>query len=209
MRALAYADSCFFSGAEKAWDAVVRGLSAHPEVELWVAAPESNHRLRAVATGAAANGSRLLPAPAQPPRIAAAALLDPRRRRAVRALVEQAAPDVVLVNLPSAEYGATPLAVARPDGPPVVALLHVPHSLRRVGFTLGRARDRLASMAIRRAAAVCVVAPSAARTASLHWRYPGTVAVVPLPAPEMTVTPPPEARRRLGLPPGPLVAVIG
>jgi glycosyltransferase involved in cell wall biosynthesis len=206
-RVLAYTDSRIYSGAEALFAAVVRGLADRPAYELRCAAPATNRVLSDALREASGRGP--LDVPAQPLPLAALHLLDPRRRRGASRAMSEWKPDVLLVNLPSAEYGATPL-LARPEGVSAVGILHVPGSPRRLGFRLGRLRERLARRALGGLDAVCVLTESAARTYEELWAGDGTrIRTINLPRPHLDRLDRDEARNALGLPPGPIVGIAG
>jgi glycosyltransferase involved in cell wall biosynthesis len=174
------------------------------------AAPHSNESL--TDTLAAATRRTPLDVPAQPLRGAAAHLYDPRRRRRVSRVLAAGEWDVMLVNLPSAELGTTPLWVQRPERPPALGLLHIAGSFRELGFRFGGVRERLAGRLVRRAEGVCVLSDSAARTFARVWGGGSGAAarVVRLPRPEVTPLGKEEARAGLGLPPAPaLIGIAG
>jgi glycosyltransferase involved in cell wall biosynthesis len=206
LRVLAYSDSGIFSGAEAVMRDVIRGLTESPRYDVSCAAPRENSDLWEAFAEAA--GRPPLHVPAQPLRLAAIHLFDPRRARRAARVVAQARPDVLLANLPSAEYGGTPLRLRR--RPPAVGLLHVVGSPRRLGFRLGRLREALARRVLRRLEAVCVITESAAREYEEVWQAGRTrVRAMRLPRPRVTAADSGDARRLLGLPPGPLVGIAG
>src|SRR5580765_8797667 len=105
-RVLAYADSRVYGGAEAYFCRLVRALARSPRLELSAAAPEE---ASAVSAGLGeAVGNPPVQVPSQGTRLSALHLYDPRRLVAVRHLLASVPHDVLLVNLPSAEYGATP-----------------------------------------------------------------------------------------------------
>lgn len=208
VRVLAYADSRVFSGAEAVHCDLVRGLATSSALELRCLAPRANaalaERLREV-TGEA-------PGDVPQQRLAAAALdlYAPRRRAAVGRALSVSPFDVMLVNLPSVEYGATPVLAGRPPGSRSVGFLHVPGSPAELGFRLGGLRERLARKPISRFDAVCVVADSARRTFERLWGGPDVaVHVVRLPAPSVQPVPRERARAELGLPAGVVIGMGG
>ena len=204
---LAYSDSRIFSGAEAVLRDVVAGLARRPGVRVQCAAPRENTVLWEALAGS--SGRAPLDVPSQPLRVAAAHLYDPlRRRRVARALAGSDA-DVLLANLPSAEYGGTPLPLW-PAERPAVGFLHVAGSPNRLGFRLGRLREALARRPLRRLDAVCVLGDSAARTYEELWNRKETlVRTVRLPRPELQRSPAEQARAALGLPQGPLIGIAG
>jgi glycosyltransferase involved in cell wall biosynthesis len=208
VRVLAYADSCVFSGAEAVHCDLVRGLAASSDLELRCLAPRANVAFAEClreATGEA-------PGDVPPQRLAAAALdlYSPRRRAAVGRAVTARPCDVMLVNLPSVEYGATPVLARHPRGARRVGFLHVPGSPAELGFRLGGLRERLARRPMSRFDAICVVADSARRTFERLWRGPDVaVHVVHLPAPRVKPVPREQARAELGLPAGVVIGMGG
>ena len=207
VRVLAYADSRLFSGAEAVHCELVRGLKASAAIELRCAAPLSNRtlaeRLREIA------GEDPIDVPSQRPSAAAFDLYSPRRRAAVDRALSGVDFDVLLVNLPSAEYGATPLA-AHSLHAKSIGVLHVPGSPRSLGFRLGGARERLAKHALRRLDAVCVLTESAADDFRALWNGNGsTVGLVRLPKPTLERVDRVAARAELGLPDGTVVGIAG
>ena len=174
------------------------------------AAPHSNESL--TDTLSAATGRTPLDVPAQPLRGAAGHLYDPRRRRRVSRVLAAGEWDVMLVNLPSAELGTTPLWARRPERPPALGLLHIAGSFRELGFRCGGARERLARRLVRRAEGVCVLSDSAARTFARVWGGGSGPAarVVRLPRPHVERVPRGDARESLGLPrAAPLIGIAG
>lgn len=208
VRVLAYADSGVFSGAEAVHCDLMRGLAASAAIELRCLAPRQNdtftRRLRE-ATGVAPGN-----VPAQRLALAALDLYSPARRKAVGRALSDGPFDVMVVNLPSAEYGATPMLARRPPGTRSVGFLHVPGSPRELGFRLGRLREQLARRPMSRFDAVCVVADSARRTFERLWAGPDVaVHVVHLPAPTPEPVPREHARAELGLPDGVVIGMAG
>lgn len=206
MRVLAYADSNLFSGAEAVHCDLVRGLAASSALALRCAAPLSNQRLAGRLEEV--TGEVPLHVPAQRPFGAAFDLYSPSRRAAVQGALDSAPYDVLLVNLPSAEYGGTPLIAWHPATARIVGLLHVPGSFNELGFRLGWLRDRLAHRVMSRLDALCVVAESAADTARSWVRNNVPISVVPLSIPRVERISREEARERLGLPSGKTVVGI-
>lgn len=208
MRVLAYADSRVFSGAEAVHCDLARGLAASAALELRCLAPRTNVELAEGLKGATGEAPRDVPSQ----RLAGAALdlYSPRRRAAVGRAISASPFDVMLVNLPSAEYGATPMLARRLAETKSVGFLHVPGSPAELGFRFGRLRERLAQRPISRFDAVCVVADSAKRTFERLWAGPDVaVHVIHLPAPTVTPVPRDEARAELGLPAGVVIGMAG
>jgi glycosyltransferase involved in cell wall biosynthesis len=118
--------------------------------------------------------------------------------------------DAMLLNLPSAELGATPLFVDPPLRPPTLGLLHIAGSFKELGFRLGAARERLARRAIRRLDAACLLSGSALETYARVWGGAEARAhVVRLPRPGVESCARQQARASLGLPDAPLVGIVG
>jgi glycosyltransferase involved in cell wall biosynthesis len=207
LQVLAYSDSRIFSGAEAVMRDVVAGLARRPGFRVQCAAPRENTALWEALTDSFERAP--LDVPSQPLRVAATHLYDPlRRRRTARVLAESGA-DVLLANLPSAEYGGTPLLLW-PAERPAVGFLHVAGSPHRLGFRLGRLREALARRPLRRLDAVCVLGDSAARTYEELWNGKETlVRTVRLPRPELQRSPAEQARAALGLPQGPMIGIAG
>jgi glycosyltransferase involved in cell wall biosynthesis len=208
VRVLAYADSGVFSGAEAVHCDLARGLAASSAVELRCLAPRANRELAECLRGA--TGEEPGDVPAQRLPIAALDLYSPGRRAAVGRALSASPFEVMLVNLPSAEYGATPMLARLPAAAKSVGFLHVPGSPAELGFRFGRLRERLARGPISRFDAICVVADSAKRTFERLWAGPDVaVHVVHLPAPRLSPVPKQEARAELGLPGGVVIGMAG
>jgi glycosyltransferase involved in cell wall biosynthesis len=208
IRVLTYADSRLFSGAESFFCQVVGALARRPTLEVTAAAPAENEEL-SNALANVVSGEQPLAVPSQPIRLAALHLYNRGRIESVRRALVQCSSDVVLTNLPSAEYGATPLVAIRTSEVPVVGLLHVHHRFTDVDFRLGRLREHLARRAIQRARQLCVLTPSAAEMVRQFWAPAVGTSVVPLPQPHVGKVARAEARRRLSLPNTPIVGVVG
>ena len=206
-RVLVYADSRIYGGAEAYFCRLVGALARSPRLELSAAAPEE---ASAVAAGLGeAVGSPPAPVPGQGTRLSAIHMYDPRRLVAVRRLLASIPHDVLLVNLPSAEYGATPLLASR-DRKPAVGVLHIHQGFAEVGFRLGRIRTALARPAMRRLDAVCVLSAWAGDFARRFWLHrDAEIVVVPMTVPHVERVDRAAARRRLGLPDGPVVGIAG
>jgi len=196
-RVLAYSDSKVFGGAEAVFCDIVEGLRRRPGLDLAVAAPAANGDLIRRLRGS--GGEQPLDVPAQALPLAAFDLHNPLRLRAVRKVVSDVDPDVLLVNLPSAEYGPTPLRLELP-GVRGVGLLHVSGSPRDLGFHLGAARERLARRALSSLDVACVLSEGAAEFFRARWSGgETTVQRISLPRPRVERIARAEARRRLGL----------
>lgn len=210
LRVLAYADSTIFSGAESLFCELVSGLSSDPGFEVSAAAPASNRRLHDAlieATGA----STVTDVPAQQLPVAAVFLHDPRRTRAVRKALSGLDVDVILVNLPSAEYGVTPLVVRQPAGVPAVGVIHISRTMEELDFRLGGLRTRIARRLIRRLDRVCLLSQNAAAAFRRDWDAPSvSTDVFHMPEPKVERQDRGQARERLGLPAGEtVIATIG
>jgi len=206
---LAYSDSAAFSGAEEFFCRLLGDLSRRSSLELSLAAPPRNTELVRTMERAVGGATRRIAVPSQPIPLGAIHLYDPRRAATVRRALASCPADVVLLNLPSAEYGATPLA-AGPPSAPTVGLLHIHQDLDDLGFRLGWLRSRLARRAIRRLDYACLLSPWACAEAERAWTFTRTaLEIVPVPRPAVEVTAQTEARRSLSLPDGPLVGIAG
>lgn len=207
VRIIAYADSTVVSGAERVFVRAVSDLARTADIRVDLAGTPVilDH---ASSSGAAIEAT--IEVPGQMTRLAALALVDPRRRQLVRRALSGRAWDVALVNLPSAEYGATPLADGVLGGTPAVGLLHIHQALSTLPFRFGGVRERLAGDALRRATRVCVLSSWAAAQVSEGWRIPpGNIDVMPMLEPAVVRIAPAVARARLGLPEGQLVGIAG
>lgn len=210
MKLVAYADSLYFSGAEQVFVELVARLEAHPDHRVTCAAPPANKRLWTALSGSV-GPNRMIGVPEQPARLGALHLLDPRRHRAVRNALEDHGFDAMLINLPSAEYGGTPLLACPALAARSLGLLHIHHSLRAAGFRWARVRSYVSRRALGRAAHISVVAPGARNELTRIWGVPPErLSVFPLPRPSVRRLPAEVARDRLGLPGDRrLVALIG
>ena len=205
-RLLAYADSKVHSGAEMVFCDVVRGLAQRPGIEVSAAAPAENEELTAAL--AAATGTDPLEVPAQALPLAAFDLFRPGRLGRAERAIGALAPDVLFVNLPSAEYGALPLRAGLRCLR--IGLLHVHGSPRELGFRLGSAREALARRALRGLDAVAVLTPSAEAAYRRLWDPGDTeTALLPLPTPVINRRDKAAARAALGLPGGELIGIAG
>ena len=91
---------------------------------------------------------------------------------------------MLLLNLPSTEYGSAPLLA--PHCPPTIGLLHIHQSLEELGFRLGRLRDAAARRALRNLNTLCVLSEVAREEVS-SWSDGIDVRVVPLPRPKVPI----------------------
>jgi glycosyltransferase involved in cell wall biosynthesis len=207
VKVIAYADSGVVSGAEKVFARVLRDVTRRSGIRLDLAASP------VVADDVARSGvmvERVIEIPRQMTRLAALALVDPRRRRLVGRALSGGEWDVALVNLPSVEYGATPLVGDALDGIPTVGVLHVHQTLSTLGFRLGGLRERIAGPALRRTTRLCVLSRWAAEQVSTGWGVPPVrIDVMPILEPEIERLPAGTARSRLGLSAGTLVGIAG
>jgi len=208
VKVLAYTDSEIFSGAEMVLCDLVRGLSQRSSIDLEIAAPASNIALTQ-ALCRAGDGMSPIDVKAQPLPLAAVHLFDPRRRHRLGQALKGLEPDVLLVNLPSAEYGGLPLR-RRMTGAKTLGLLHVPGSPRALGFRLGAIRERLARHVLANLDSVGVLSESAIEIYRHHWDN-GATAIhhLRLPRPKVEVWDRVEARRSLGLSNAPLIGIAG
>lgn len=200
LRVLAYSDSLYFSGAEAIFCGVVEALARRSWCAVSCAAPRENHVLVEEITRAC--GSAPVPVPGQCGSAAAFFLYDPLRQSRIRRVLEEHRWDVLLVNLPSAEYGSTPLLLDLGGCGKTVGLMHIHHRLGEVGFRLGAMREWLSRRAIRRLDGLCVVSPWARDLAESFWVDPAVtqVHVIRTPRPRVGRLPKEVARARLGLP---------
>lgn len=200
VRVIVYADSAIFSGAEALLCDVVSGLAGEPGFELAIAAPPANRELTERLCDAAAT-TLAYRVPAQPLPVAAVHLFDPRRLRQVRSALAEAKADALLVNLPSLEYGSTPLVADPLPSVPSLGLAHITGSMKSLGFRLGGPREALARRAVRRLDRVMVLSDHAAAEFPVAWRRPGIPAdVIRMPLPDLQREDRTVAREKLGLP---------
>lgn len=210
VRVLAYADSRIFSGAESFFCRLVADLSASSTLAVTCAAPSTNEELVAALAEASRSHTRPLDVPDQPLRLAALHLYDARRREAVRRLADRAQWDVLLMNLPTAEYGSTPLASGLSTCSKTMGVLHIHQRFSEFGFRLGRMRERLAQRVLRRVDFLCFTSPSAEPTVRRFWAGERTrIRFVQSPAPRVGRVSREAARRQLRLAEGPLVGMAG
>lgn len=196
-RALVYADSASYSGAESFFCEVVEDLSKGTDFELVLAAPPSNSELLSRLEEAAQEGVSF-PVPAQDPFLAGLTL--PFTAHRVNRALNGVEVDVALINLPSAEYGSSPLLAGRLAGTPSVGLLHVACSLKDAGFRLGGLREIAAGRALRHLEHVAVLSEAAEVGVREDWGLGETsVSRVRMPRPATLRLPRDQARRELGL----------
>lgn len=210
VRVLAYADSGICSGAESFFAEALAGVASDPSFELEFAAPAANADLTAMLEQAVGRPA-VADVPAQPLPLAALHLCDPRRRRAADTALAGLEPDVVLLNLPSAEYGGTPLALEIFRGTPIVGLVHITGSMQELGFRLGGIRAHIARRLLGRLDRACVLSEGAARRFPETWgSRDADPAVIRMPRPDLAPVERDRARRVLGLKgSGPLVGIGG
>jgi glycosyltransferase involved in cell wall biosynthesis len=169
----------------------------------------SGEILRAFSAAGVALASTL-EIPAQTTRLSALGLLDPRRLRVIRRALDGTPADVLFLNLPSSEYGATPLVDGLSRRVPAVGLLHVHQPLSTLPFHLARTRERVAGVVLRRVTRLCVLSSWAADQVTEGWRVPrAAIDVMPMVRPEVKLVEAAAARVRLGLPGGLLVGIAG
>ena len=209
IRVLAYSDSIIFSGAEALFCDVLNGLAADHGFELTAAAPASNRAL--TERLADVTGASVSDVPPQPLKLAAFHLLDRRRQRLVSRVLARSDADVLLLNLPSAEYGAVPLLTEGLGDTPTVGLLHIAGRMGALGFRLGRIREAIARRAMKRLDRVCVVTSEAAEQFPRYWKKnTAAPARIRMRAPEMVPKDRDQARAELGLDPeAPLIGMVG
>jgi glycosyltransferase involved in cell wall biosynthesis len=200
VRVFVYADSAIFSGAEALLCDVVAGLAEDPDIDLAVVVPPDNAELRERLV-ASARSEEVYPVPAQPLPLAAFHLFDPRRLRRIRRALSRAEADAMLVNLPSLEYGGSPLVTEVLPGVPKIGLAHITGSMRDLGFRLGRMRELLALRAARGLDRVLVLSERASSDFPRIWHRPDLpVHVIRMPAPRVQRGDSAAAREKLGLP---------
>lgn len=207
-RLLIYADSLIFSGAEAFLVDLVKDLRGTCGFELEAAVPFSNQRLF-LELGEAIGKAPVHDVPAQPLRLAALHL--PGMAGSIRRSLEGCDADLVLLNLPSPEYGSGLLLSGALPETPKVGLLHIAVSMKEMGFRAGWVRDWIARRALKNLDAVCALSSRAEtffRVQLGSRRATSTVIRMPKPSPERR--PQSEARSALGLPEGvPLVGMAG
>lgn len=167
IRVLAHADSRIYSGAESLFCDVVAGLAEDGRFEVVASAPPDNPVLTDALSEA--TDSEMVPVSGQPLRLAAFHLYDPRRMRASAQAVNEVEPDVIFLNLPSPEYGATPLLADIDRDIPTLGLVHITAGMKEHGFRFGGFREVLSRRALRRLDRACVVSDNAAGTFHDRW----------------------------------------
>lgn len=199
MKVLVYADSAIFSGAESLLCEIVTGLAEESDVELAFVAPSANRKL--VTSLSEATGSDPQAAvPAQALPLAALHLYDPRRLRAIGKVLDEVQADVIFLNLPSAEYGSTPLLAPRFPATPVLGLMHISGTMSGLDFRLGVLRTMLARRAVSKLDSVCLLSEQAMRQYPEQWSPRGTeLNVMRMPVPRIARVERGAARRSLGL----------
>jgi glycosyltransferase involved in cell wall biosynthesis len=205
-----HSDSGLFSGAEWVLSEFVRGMAESDRLELTCMAPEENGELFGRMSDAVGAAS-MRPVMAQPTRLGAVHLYDPRRLARLKGQFGGERWDVALLNLASAEYGATPLALRNPPWRRSLGLVHVPSPFARNGFRLGRVREAIARRPIRSLDAALAMTESARETFVQAWAPDGlTVGVAPIPRHRLQPVSRDQARTRLGWPAdGPVIGVAG
>lgn len=204
-KVLVYADSAVFSGAESLLCELVESLHEDQRFSFAVATPEVNQELSARLGVVAGPGDRFQ-VPAQKLPLAALHLYSPRALKAARNVLRRSEPDVVLLNLPSAEYGSTLLLAGHSPGVPVVGLMHISGTMAELGFRLGSVRTALARRAISRLDRVLLLSEAARRSYPARWNSRSTATdVIRMPEPKVSLTDKSAARKELGLPDGKLV----
>lgn len=199
-KVLVYADSAVFSGAESLLCELVESLDEDRRFSFAVATPEVNQELTARLGAVASPGDRFL-VPAQKLPLAALHLYNLGGLRAARKVLRGSEPDVVLLNLPSAEYGSTLLLANRLPGVPVVGLMHISGTMAELGFRLGSIRTALARRALSRLDRVLLLSEAARRSYPVRWGSKSTSTdVIRMPEPRVSLTDRFAARKKLGLP---------
>lgn len=200
VRVLVHSDSRVFSGAEWVLCESVRGMAESDRLELTCLAPEENEELSARLTAIVGSGS-VRPVRSQPTRLGAIHLYDPRRHSFLRRQLDGERWDVAFLNLGSAEYGATPLALRDPPWRRSLGLVHVTSAFAPNGFRLGRTREALARRPIRSLDAALVMTESARDSFQEVWATNGmSVELAPMPRRSLHPVSREEARARLGWP---------
>src|SRR4051794_16269969 len=198
VRVLVHSDSRVFSGAEWVLCESVRGMAESDRLALTCMAPEENQELSRRLEEIVGPDS-VRPVRSQPTRLGAVHLYDPRRLAFLRRQLAGEEWDVAFLNLGSAEYGATPLALRNPPWRRSLGLLHVTSAFARNGFRLGRTRESLARRPIRSLDAVLVATDSAKETFLEAWGHDGVnVELAPIPRPRVRPVSRNDARAQLG-----------
>jgi glycosyltransferase involved in cell wall biosynthesis len=210
VRVLVHSDSRVFSGAEWVLCEFVLGMAESDRLELTCMAPEENEELFATLSEAVGADS-VRSVRSQPTRLGAVHLYDPRRLAHLRAELGEDRWDVAFVNLGSAEYGATPLALRDPPWRRSLGLVHVPSAFAPNGFRLGRMREAIARRPMRSLDAALVMTESAKETFEDVWAHEGlSVGLGPMPRRSLQPISRAEARSRFGWPiDAPVIGVAG
>jgi glycosyltransferase involved in cell wall biosynthesis len=207
VKILAYSDSRVHSGAEIVFARVIEDLARRERLEVRFAVAAENEPLRKAARDRVED---VIFVPAQGTRLSAFHLYDPRRRAALRRALANTECDVLLINLPTAEYGSAPLLAPVHPAAVTIGILHIHQRLSTLGFRLGRLRDALARGALRRLDCLCALSEWAREEAVAAWLRPeATSTVMPMPTPRVRSLDRSEARRSLGLPEAPIVGIAG
>lgn len=93
--------------------------------------------------------------------------------RTVRNALGDLEVDVMLVNLPSAEYGPSPMVAEALSGTPSVGLIHISGRMDDLEFRFGRLRRWLARRAIAKLDAIAFLSKNAAEEFQSRWDNPG------------------------------------
>lgn len=200
MRVLAYSDSRIYSGAEGVFCDVCAGL-AQDGIETVVAIARGNWEMRRRISELPVKPAAVVEVPPQPLRLAGIRLWEPRRLWRIRRALRGMEWDAMVANLPSVEYGASPVLATSPRGRPAVGLLHVDTSPRTANFVLGSVREWCARPLLRRFHTLLAVSPAARddlpATLGIDRDRLGTL---PLPMPTVAYPDRQEARESLRLP---------
>lgn len=209
IKVLAYADSKVFSGAEAVLCDMISFLERDGRFQLSTAAPHTNRALSAELTEATGRPPDF-DVPAQRLRLAAFDLYNAARRRKIGAVLGRCDADVVLLNLPSAEYGATPLLCRQPELP-FVGLMHISGTMGDLGFRLGRTRELLARRAVSKLDSVLLTSETACDRFPGQWHPRSTAtSVFRFSVPKIRLVGQTAARDRFDLPlDRPMVGIVG
>jgi len=201
VRILAYADSGESWGAEAVFRDVVAAAAAIPGFDVTAAVSAQNQLLND-AIGLIP-GVSLIDVPTHPANVAPAWLWDPRRGLAIRRRLDTREWDVVLVNLPGVEYGASPLIWGR-RGAATAAIMHLHQSVSTTGSgrPLSRLRDRMIAPVLRTLDEAWVISPRGVNDIVRTWGLdPARCSVLPLLARRPRRIARAQARAELDLPP--------